>query len=206
MALLCRALPGAAAGADLCVSSADCLQRLREAQSQTRTLAADFVQTKHLSLLAQPLTSSGHFTFKAPDRIRWQVEKPQPLTILINGRDVDIPGLSTSDRDALAQAPLASLFTELGAVFTGSLDRLQESFAVDAGAHQADIWLKLAPRQDSWKRLFRRIDIEFAAPAFLPQRMRLENAFGDRIDIEWTNVRRNLEVPDSAFRRGAGGG
>src|SRR5262245_23984784 len=43
------------------------------AQTNIQTWSADFVQTRTLKALAQPLTASGHVWFAAPNRFRWEL-------------------------------------------------------------------------------------------------------------------------------------
>lgn len=200
---LAASLAGVAPALAECSSTEACLRAIEAAQRETRTIEADFVQVKHLSLLDEPLTSSGRFVFKRPDRIRLQVDQPQPTTIVINGKDVSIPSLMNlpaSEKQAIAMAPIAGMFTQLGAIFTGSTRTLQEGFEVAARQADADtIEVKLKPRVAAWQRLFRSIEIHFGGPDLLAQQLRLEDGFGDQLDITLRNVQRNRDVPDASF-------
>src|SRR5881397_1312655 len=46
------------------------------AQPRIRTWSADFIQTRTLKSLTQPLTATGHVWFAEPDRFRWQLGNP----------------------------------------------------------------------------------------------------------------------------------
>ena len=182
-----------------CATTAACLQRIEAAQRQTRTLTARFVQTKHLSLLDEPLVSTGRLVFKAPDQVLWQVETPQAATVLIRGREVHIPNLPERDRQALAMAPVGNMFAELGRLFAGSLQGLEASFAADASDEGDAVRVTLVPRKESWQRAFRVMTIRFAEPELLARDIQLEDALGDRLQITLSNVVRNGDVPDSIF-------
>ena len=184
-----------------CTSTETCLRAIEAAQQQTHTITADFVQVKHVSLLDEPLVSSGRFVFKRPDRIRLQIEQPQPAIVIINGSDVQIPNLPERDRQALAMAPTTALFTQLGAIFTGSTHALQDGFDVTATQDGAAIQVKLVPRLASWQRMFRTIEIRFAGADLMAEAIRLEDGFGDRLDITLRNVQRNTDVPDALFEK-----
>src|SRR5260221_5677279 len=106
------ALVQAAVASGACDSTDACLKAVEAAQAETRTISAHFTQTKHLSLLEEPLVATGRFLFKRPDRMRLDIELPRPATILINGRDIHIPGMSESDQQQLAITPMAAMFTE----------------------------------------------------------------------------------------------
>lgn len=53
-----------------------------EAQTRLKTWSADFVETRYLQTLTQPLVSTGHVAVSLPDRFRWQLGEP-PQTIVI---------------------------------------------------------------------------------------------------------------------------
>jgi outer membrane lipoprotein-sorting protein len=192
-------LPALAAGAPRCASTAACLQALEQAQRHTHSLSARFVQVKHVSLLDEPLVSSGRFFFKSPDRMLLRIEHPQPATVVIRGQDVEIPGLPEEARRALSAAPVAAMFTQLGAAFTGAGHALQSTFAVSAHAEGGEIHLHLQPRTDRWKEVFRSIDVRFAGPELLVQSIRLDDDLGDSLEITLRDVKRNVDVPDALF-------
>jgi outer membrane lipoprotein-sorting protein len=188
----------AAAGA-ACTSTADCLRVIEQAQRDTRTVTAAFTQVKHVSLLDEPIVSSGRFVFKRPDRVRLQIEKPHPATVIINGHDIHIPNLPERERQALAMAPVEAMFTQLGAMFTGSMQTLQAGFEVTAHDTGASIEVTLLPRQASVQQMFREIDLGFSGAELFATQIRLADALGDSLEITLHDVQRNVEVPDSAF-------
>src|SRR5262245_40514832 len=73
------------------------------AQTNTQTWSADFVQTRTLRSLAQPLTAAGQVWFEAPGRCRWELGNPVQ-TIAVRGTDellVIYPRLKRVERFAL---------------------------------------------------------------------------------------------------------
>lgn len=70
-----------------------------------RSVQANFLQEKHLQILAQPLTSRGVFAFQAPRSLRWEYLYPVHTLLLVhndsirklveqNGKLVEDPGLA----------------------------------------------------------------------------------------------------------------
>jgi len=45
-------------------------------QTNLHSWTADFVQTRHLKSLAQPIRTPGRVLFQAPDRFRWELGEP----------------------------------------------------------------------------------------------------------------------------------
>ena len=182
-----------------CDSTGSCLATIEAAQTDTRTVSARFTQTKHLSLLDQPLVSTGRFIFKRPDRMRLDIDTPRPATVLINGRDISIPGLSERDKQQLSMTPMAAMFTELGAMFAGAPAALRQHFQVAAVPVDGAVEVTLTPTVPEWQRLFRTIQLRFVEPEYVIGSMRLDDALGDRLEIVMSDVRRNQDIPDSEF-------
>ena len=65
---------------------ADSWEGLREAARGIVTLEARFVQKKTLPMLARPFVSEGRFSYQAPDRLRWEYDRPVPSVLIVNGR------------------------------------------------------------------------------------------------------------------------
>lgn len=188
------------AAAAPCTSTESCLAAVRAAQADTTALDARFVQTKHVALLDEPLVSTGRFRFRRPDHVRLDVETPQPATILIAGRSVRVPGLPDSEQRALAASPLAAMFTELGALFAGTLDAAPAHFDISARATDGDgITVTLTPNAPEFARLFRTIELRFGGTPLGVQSMRLDDPLDDHLVVELRDVRRNVDLPDALF-------
>jgi outer membrane lipoprotein carrier protein len=185
-----------------CRSTPECLALLDEARKDLRTLEADFTQVKRLSLLNEPIESSGRFVFKGPDRLLLQVDRPAPTRILIRGGEIDIRGLPESERRALQGSPLAGTFASIGALFTGSLRQLEESFALQARRSGDGIEVELRPRQDRGTHVLRSMRLRFGGRNLLIEEIHIEESLGDSLTITLDNVRRNTGVSDTLFQSG----
>lgn len=185
--------------ATTCASTEECLRAIEKAQQGTETLQADFEQVKHLELLAEPLVSRGRLLFKRPDRVRLEVKEPQPAVLLIRGTEVRIPGISEADAEALSMTPAASMFSRLGALFTGSTRELAEDFTLSARPDGDAIEVALAPKQERWQKILRRMELRFTGPELVVAEIRIEDSLGDRLRITMRDVRRNVDLPDRLF-------
>lgn len=71
----------------LCVGWADSWEGLRAAATQVTSVQAQFVQQKHLPILAKPLISKGTFYYQAPDSLRWEYRWPlRSILLMHDGR------------------------------------------------------------------------------------------------------------------------
>jgi outer membrane lipoprotein-sorting protein len=92
-------------------------------QTKVQTWSADFVQTRSLKSLTQPLTSPGHIWFAAPNDLRWELGSP-PQTIAVRARaelTILYPRLKRVERFSLAGG------TQMGP-WRDALDLLEATF------------------------------------------------------------------------------
>jgi outer membrane lipoprotein-sorting protein len=59
-------------------------EELKSAAGSVTSLSADFVQEKHMKILARPLVSSGVFYFQSPASLRWEYRKPVRNILLMH--------------------------------------------------------------------------------------------------------------------------
>ncbi len=63
---------------------ADSFEAIRAAAGKVTTIEADFIQEKHMAILARPVSAEGHFAYKAPGSLRWEYTKPARSLLLVH--------------------------------------------------------------------------------------------------------------------------
>ncbi len=58
---------------------------IRQAGKNINTISAEFIQSKNLEILKEPLLSRGRFFYQAPDSIRWEYISPIRTLTLMQG-------------------------------------------------------------------------------------------------------------------------
>src|SRR4051812_40808007 len=58
------------------------------AQTNLQTWSADLTQTRRLKTLTQPLTSTGHVWFVAPNQFRWEIGSPAQTIAVRAGEEM----------------------------------------------------------------------------------------------------------------------
>jgi outer membrane lipoprotein-sorting protein len=71
----------------LCLAWADSWDGIRNAAKSVDSISADFVQEKHLPILAKPLISEGRLLYRRPDALRWEYTSPVKSVLLMHGGD-----------------------------------------------------------------------------------------------------------------------
>jgi hypothetical protein len=64
---------------------ANSFEGIQAAAGKIHSLEADFVQEKHMRILAAPLIARGHMIFRSPDSLRWEYRYPMQSILLMHG-------------------------------------------------------------------------------------------------------------------------
>ncbi len=122
------------------------------AQAKLHSWSADFVQTRTLKTLTQPLVANGHVDFAMPDEFRWQIGRPA-RTIALGGGDsmyVIYPLLKRAEKYPLGQntpKQWRDMMSLLQAGFPHSRSEFAAQFQVRSLAETNGIWLlSLSPQ------------------------------------------------------------
>jgi len=198
LAFSCLLLAPAEQALARCASTADCVSEIQAAYRDVATFRASVTQTKHVSLLDEPLVSTGHLAFKKPDRLLLEMDAPRPLKVIVNGTRIWIPGLDPEAEAALAAAPTVML-SRLQAIFTGDLAALEQSFDVRAEEDDRGIAVTLQARDARMFNTVQTMELRFARPDLLLHEIRIRNALGDALDIVLRDIQKNPVLSDSMF-------
>lgn len=194
-----RLVPGASAGADRI------LEGWLARQEGIRTWSADFIQTRTLKTLAQPVVARGRVRFAAPNRFHWEIGDP-PQTIAVrqsNAVLVIYPPLRRVERyplDAASGGPWKQMLSLLEAGFPESRPQLESRFRVvsmtdTAEAHE----LTLEPRNPGARRLMPRFRVRLSPAQLDLQSTEMEFADGSRLRNDFTNAVANPTLDEALF-------
>lgn len=177
------------------------MERVRLEQARLESLEADFVQIKDSAMLVGPVESRGGFAYQAPDKVRWEYESPDPISILI----VD-QVMTTWYRD-IQQAERVSVGKQSQRVLDylgagSSMDDLLEYFelTLTVPVDPAEPYvLELHPRFEKVAKRIQQMTIWVDPELFLPSRLRYIEADGDATDLAFENLRINRGVAAEDF-------
>lgn len=204
--VLLAALPAAAAPGDPRTAPADqrlrvLVERVKAEQQKLKTLEARFVQIQESSLLAAPSKSAGHFSYSAPDRVRWEYESPNPISVVIRGEQ-----MTTWYRD-LKRAEVIKIgrysnqvFKYLGA--SGNMQSLLEYFDVRlaTSSRKGEPYrLELTPRFQRIAKRLKSMTLWIDDATFLPVHLRYVEADGDTMEYLFENLKRNGRIPEDRY-------
>lgn len=178
------------------------IERVRLAQASVETLESEFVQLKESAMLVEPVEATGVFFFSAPDRVRWEYETPDPITVLIVDDE-----MTTWYRD-IQRAERVSVGRQSQRVleFLGagsSMEELLEYFSLTLTLPDdpsEPYVLELTPRFDKVAKRIRGMTVWVDPEDFLPARLRYLETDGDITDFRFSRLRINAGVSEERFR------
>jgi outer membrane lipoprotein-sorting protein len=144
--------PNAFAQASPPAAAAETLQlsQLMAAFSRMPGLEARFVEEKHLSMLARPLSSQGRLYFARPGLLLRRVEQPQKSEVLITPQQLTLKDANGEQRIDLASRPDVRPFVEsLTWLLAGDEKALSGVYKVEFVPAAAGAWqLTLSPKAE----------------------------------------------------------
>ena len=176
------------------------------AQAGVHTLAADFVQTRTLKTLVQPLKSVGHLSFEPPNQFRWELGKPAQTIALRNGDDMYViyPRLKRAEHYPLgASAPREwrDAMALLDAGFPHTREQFDDQFQVQSLAESNGLWtLTLQPRRPDARQIMPALGVLLTTNDYSLAGTELTFVDGSRMRNDFSNIMTNAPLDEKTFQ------
>jgi outer membrane lipoprotein carrier protein len=175
------------------------------AQTNIQSWSADFTQVRSLKALTQPLTSTGHVWFAAPNRFHWELGNPAQ-TIAVRQTDqllVIYPRLKRVERYPLTGVDASQwrdTLALLDAGFPRSRAEVESRFNIlsqtnSHGVHE----LALQPKSETARRFMPQIKIGFDTNTFALRSTELQFQDGSTMQNVFTNAQLNPKIDEQLF-------
>ncbi len=177
------------------------VDRVRLEQQQLKTLEARFTQQQENSMLAAPEESKGTFSYRAPDKVRWEYTSPNPITVVIRGDEMTTWYRDLKRAETLKVGRYSSqVFKYMGA--SGSLQTLLEYFTVrlKLPEKKGDPYrLEMDPKYARISKRLKSMTLWIDDQTFFPERLKYVQADGDTVEYQFSDVKRNAPIPEDRF-------
>ncbi len=174
-------------------------EKLNAASKKTKSIDSDFKQYKHLDILENDIESSGHFSFKATDKVRWEYLQPYKYLIVMNGKDMWI-----NDGNKIRKYDTESnkMFKEINNLMVGMLQGnilKSENFEIIFYENKNEILAVLKPKSPEMKDFLEHIELYFDNKHYNVKKIIMDEPAGDYTEMIFYNRKMNIEIPDSRF-------
>jgi len=204
---LCVAVLGVLAAANVRAADTNAvLQHWFAAQAAVHTLSADFVQTRTLKTLVQPLTANGHLWFSPPNQFRWELGRPAQTIALRHADEMFViyPRLKCAEHYSLgpsAPREWRDAMSLLDAGFPGTRKEFDAQFQTQSLTGTNGTWLlALQPRSAAAREIMPELRVILATNDFSLAGTELVFVDGSRMRNEFTNVVVNAPLEEKMFQ------
>ena len=181
------------------INSATVIQKLNTASKNTKTIDSDFKQFKHLDILENDIESTGHFSFRATDKVRWEYLQPYSYLIVMNGSNMWInDGSKTKKYDTKSN----QMFKEINDLMVGMLQGKilkSDKFTVEFFENKKQILAKLKPKSGEMQEFLSEMQLYFDKKDYTVAKIKMLENSEDYTLIEFYNRKMNIDIPNSQF-------
>jgi outer membrane lipoprotein carrier protein len=176
------------------------------AQAAVHTLSADFVQTRSLKTLVQPLTATGRLWFAPPNQFRWELGRPAQTIALRRADEMFViyPRLKRAEHYPLgASSPREwrDAMSLLDAGFPRTRKEFDSQFQIQSLAETNGTWLlALQPRRAAAREIMPELRVLLATNDFSLAGNELVFVDGSRMRNDFTNLVLNAPLDEKLFQ------
>lgn len=184
------------------------LEMMDKSAKDFRSLTADIENVKYTSVVKDTSTESGQIWVRHDQKMRIEISKPEPRTILRTGDSLFIynPKIKrVEEYDLGKNRSMVDQYVRLG--FGTRSEDLKKSYLVSVSGeedfdHKKAIILELTPKSEQIRSQISRIEMWIDEASWLPLQQKFyETGSGDYILFHYSNFMKNLKISDAKFKQ-----
>lgn len=163
-----------------------------------RSVQADFIQEKHLKILARPLVSRGVFAFQAPQSLRWEYQTPLHSLLLMHGGKIEkmIERDGRFERDNGAGVDSMQIILK---EISSWLDGRFSDNPIFSTTHSDERTVVLIPKEKGLSAVISRIELRLAEQQGILDSVTIHEGPDAFTRLTFTNTALNQEIPERFF-------
>lgn len=174
--------------------------KVQKTAQNTNTIVSDFVQTKHIFVLDNVITSEGKLVFKAPNLVRWEYVKPYLNVAIFKDNQLLINNEGKRQNIDLGSN---KMFRSLNSLIVNSIkgDMFDESqFDLDYFKYGDGHLVKFIPKDKRMKKFIASFELKFSNATAEVEEVKLIEPNDDYTVITFHNRKLNTEISDAEFK------
>lgn len=176
----------------------DVVTRVQARYDATHDFTAKVIQKLRVASLDKTLTSEGTVAFKKPGRMRWEFKEDEPQIIVADGTTL---WFYRPQEQQVFKAPFDAAFRSTTPIsFLTGVGRIAQDFDVTLNGESADgklLYLQLVPKRDGGDVGVLRLRVMRDSADI--QGAEVYDPLGNVSILEFEDLKRNLDMPDSSF-------
>lgn len=166
-----------------------------------KSIRADFVQTKHVRILNQPVRSSGQMYFENPGKLKWQYTNPYAYSVLFKDNKLYINDKGKKDQINLQNN---RNFDKLGRLLSGTMngDIFQDQdFNIEYLKDGAVFIARLKPENTQFKAYIQAVELYFNGNETTVSKIKMIEPNDDYTLIQFSKKQLNVPIDASVFNQ-----
>ena len=175
-------------------------QRMAAENKQFTTIECDFTQYKQLTIMDEPLVSSGMFFFKQDDKVRLDYTQPSPYLIVLNGQKVKITTTGKSNVYDMSSYQMVTVMkTMLSSCLLGDFSGAGRDYDMSVSEDKSVYLVEITPRIKRIKKYLQKIELIFDKGNLSVNQLTVYEPSGDYTRHVFANKKFNTSLPDQLF-------
>ncbi|MCP4681909.1 MAG: outer membrane lipoprotein carrier protein LolA [Desulfobacterales bacterium] len=182
----------------LCIAWADDWEGIKAGSGKVTSVSAEFVQEKHMKILARPLISKGTFQFQPPGSLRWEYKSPVKSILLMHKGKTKQYIQGNKGIIEATGAHLESMrivLKQITGVLSGSFSEDLFIATLKPGRN-----IVLTPKEKSMSRFIRRIEIALSDRPGLIESVSIYESENSFTKLMFINALLNQKISESLFK------
>lgn len=171
---------------------------MSEESKKIQLLQCDFVQTKKMDFVDQPMVTSGKMAMKTPDFLSWKYTKPYEYAILFDKNKIYINHQGKKTSAGIKN----KVFEKINNIIMGSTKGdlfLDKDFSVLYYKNGTTTVVHAVPKNAQLSKYIKEVELYFLPGKFVVNKIKMLEVSGDTTMIQFKNIKINGEVSASAF-------
>lgn len=167
---------------------------------KVNTIESDFVQEKNLSILANKITSKGHFCYKRDNNIRWEYQQPYPYLIIISNNKIFIKDDNDQKQyDIQGNRMFQEMNRFISGCIQGDILKNEQEYKVGYFEDDKSYFVSLVPNAEKMRQMLNEVQIWFNRSDLTVSRIVMLESGGDYTKIDFINKKLNIDIPIERF-------
>jgi outer membrane lipoprotein-sorting protein len=177
----------------------DYLKEFEKNNSEIKTLSADFLQTKRLSLFKDPIVSRGKIYLKKPGLFAWRSIAPIKYNMVIKGMAItqwDEDSKTVQKISFNSNPAFSTAIDQMKLWFYGNYSKLSDDYDISVVAEKP-LTFKFVPRKDFFTaKVIDSMNVIFNAGKTYLRKISIAEKSGDTMEIDFSGVAINPKLEE----------
>jgi outer membrane lipoprotein-sorting protein len=175
-------------------------QRYKTVSEGIKTLEADFVQEKEITLLTNKLSSTGQMLFRNDNCLKIEYFKPNAFIFAMRNGKITIKdgeraasSMIVKNNRLFEQISQITIYAINGKIFDS------KDFGSTILENESSYLIVLVPKSKELKKYYKKFDLYINKVTFIIEKTIMKETSGDETVMYFENIRTNNTITDEAF-------